>query len=110
MNSITQPITNSLRLTAGSHLAHVCRASCRKFLAQLRAAKSSILAEFRGRVEEHDHLLELALNEAEAMAWQSGFPQLLFPALAREKAQTVAQWHERQQFLRGESGSRTAAA
>ena len=83
-----------------STFGQACLVSCQKLLGQLEAAKARIQAEFRGSLDEHEHLLELALNEAEAMAWQTGYPQLLFPTLAAEKARDVAHWHERQQRLR----------
>jgi hypothetical protein len=76
-----------------------CVASCRKLLAQIADVKENIVSEFRGRVQEHQHVLELALNEAEALAWQTDFPQLLFPTLALEKASAVTGWHYRQQAL-----------
>src|SRR5687768_3912217 len=80
---------------------NACLASCRKILAQLQQTKSAILNEFRASLEAHEHLLHLALNEAEALAWQSGVPHLVFPALATEKAQSVAAWHARQRSVRG---------
>jgi hypothetical protein len=49
-------------------------------------------------------VLKLALNEAEALAWQTDFPHLFFPALAMEKAQATVAWHQRQRAVR-----RTAA-
>src|SRR5438045_3907346 len=76
-----------------------CMAQCRKLLGQLEDVKANIVAEFRGRLEQHQHLLELAMNEAEALAWQTEYPQLLFPTLATEKARAVAGWHARQQSL-----------
>jgi hypothetical protein len=67
------------------------------------------LAEVRARIEEefrlldHEsaHLLHLALNEAEALAWQTDFPQLLFPSLALEKVHNDTRWRTRQESLRG---------
>lgn len=73
--------------------------ACKTVLKGISKAKSAVLAEFRGRVQEHEHLLNLALNEAEALALESGFPQLIFPVLATEKAQAVAAWHSRQRSL-----------
>ena len=35
---------------------------------------------------DNNSILHLALNEAEALAWQNGFPELIFPTLALEKA------------------------
>lgn len=92
--------TNEANVAAKASFANLCLASCRKLLAQIGSVKSGVVAEFRGRLHEHEHLLELAVNEAEAVAWESGFPQLFFPTLAVEKARAVATWHERQQFLR----------
>ena len=77
-----------------------CVASCRKLLAQLEDVREQVVDEFRGRVAEHQRVLDLALNEAEALAWESGFPQLMFPVLATEKATAIAGWHVRQQSLR----------
>jgi len=80
-------------------LAHLCLNSCRKLLAEVERVKTVVQDEFRGQLQEHQHLLKLALNEAEALAWQTDFPHLVFPTLAVEKAQAVAQWHSRQRAL-----------
>jgi hypothetical protein len=87
------------RTAARPSLAQTCFNSCRKLLAQLESTKARILADFRGSLREHEHLLELAVNEAEARAWQAGFPHLLFPVLAEENARAAATWHARQQDL-----------
>jgi hypothetical protein len=76
-----------------------CLASCRKLLEQFESVKKQVVDEFRDQVEEHQHLLRLALNEAEALAWQTEYPELLFADLATEKAHAVADWHTRQQRL-----------
>jgi hypothetical protein len=73
---------------------------CRKFSAQIEKAKDAILDEFRNAFAAPERLLHLALNEAEALACQTGFPHLVFPTLAREKVQAVTTWHARQQLLR----------
>lgn len=77
-----------------------CMDSCRKILAQLQNVKAQVVAEFRGKLGGQQRLLELAVNEAEALAWQTDFPELLFPTLATEKAGEVTGWHLRQQSLR----------
>ena len=89
--------------------AEQCLSSCRKLLAQLQRAKDAIAAEFRGLLGTHQELLHLALNEAEALAWETGYPHLVFPALAEEKAQALASWHARQISLQ-RSFSRQALA
>jgi len=87
-------------ITASPSFAKACLASCQKLIAQIEKAKDTILAEFRETRETHEQLLRLALNEAEALAWQTEFPQLVFPTLAMEKAQAVAAWGARQQSIR----------
>ena len=87
-----------------------CVASCRKLLAQIENVRGQIVAEFRDRMDDHKHVLDLALNEAEALAWQTEFPQLFFPTLAVEKAHAVTGWHLRQQFLRQRTAPLLAAA
>ena len=84
--------------TTGS-LANLCLTSCRKLVAQIENTKDGILAQFRDKLETHEHLLRLALNEAEAIAWDTEFPHLVFPMLATEKAQTVATWLARQRSM-----------
>ena len=78
---------------------NVCLASCRILLAQIEKTKKAIFDEFRELFEAPEHLLHLALNEAEALAWQTDYPHFIFPALAAEKAQAIAAWHARQQSM-----------
>jgi hypothetical protein len=77
-----------------------CVQSCKKLLAGIEQAKNKIADEFRELVEANRKTFQLALNEAEALAWQTDYPQLLFPALAVEKVQAVATRRVRQQALR----------
>ena len=86
--SVTRSFTNA------------CKEYARKLAAQIEKAKSAILAEFHDTLSAHEQMLHLALNEAEALAWQTSVPQLVFPTLAREKAQAVAAWQQRQDALR----------
>jgi hypothetical protein len=95
---------------ANQSLVRVCIASCRKLIAQVQKAKRAILDEFRETGKAHEQLLQLALNEAEAVAWQTGFPHLVFPLLALEKAQAVAAWQTRQESIRRTSSTPALAA
>ena len=72
---------------------------CRKLRDEITGMKDAIINEFRETRAAHEHLVRLALNEAEALAWQSGVPQLVFPTLAMEKVQAVATWEARQRSL-----------
>ena len=86
-------------------VANVCIASGQKLSAQIERLKENLLAELRGTVDAPERLFRLALGEAEALAWQSGFPHLLFPALAMEKVQAVAGWKVRQQLHRPQNSA-----
>jgi hypothetical protein len=81
-------------------LAQRCLASCQKLIAQIEQTKDSLVAEFRQTLHEQDHLLRLALNEAEALAWQTDYPHLVFPTLAAEKVQALGTWVAKQRSLR----------
>jgi hypothetical protein len=78
---------------------NACSASCYRLLTKLDIAKSRILAEFQSRMGGQDRMLHLAMIEAEALAWQTEFPLLVFPTLAQEKAEAVVAWSNRQASL-----------
>ena len=80
-----------------------CAASCQKLINGIAQVRRSILTEVRSRIGLSDRMARLALNEAEALAWQTDYPHLLFPALALEKVQSAADWNRRQQNLRRDS-------
>src|SRR6476660_1233046 len=80
-------------------LANSCLTSCRKLVAQIEKTKDAILAQFRAKLEAHEHMIRLALNEAEAIAWETEYPHLVFPMLAMEKAHAVAAWLTRQRSI-----------
>ena len=92
--------TNNSETAPNRNLAEICLASCQKLIAQIKETKDRILTEFQDRYETHEQLLRLALNEAEALAWQTPYPQLVFPDLAVEKAQAVAAWSSHQRSIR----------
>ncbi|HEU5069750.1 MAG TPA: hypothetical protein VFV96_04960 [Verrucomicrobiae bacterium] len=94
----------------GRRFVGACLASCQKLVAQLQAAKDAVLAEFRETRDAQSRLLELALNEAEALAWETGYPHLFFPTLAHEKALAVSAWNSRQQGMLQPELSRRLAA
>ena len=87
-----------------------CVTSCRKVIGQIKKTKQAILTEFRSVLSTHEQLLRLALKEAEALAWQTDYPHLVFPVLATEKAQAVAAWQTRQRAMQGTFPARAFAA
>ncbi len=90
--------------------SRACLATCEELLNQIEQAREAVVAEFKETIQTHDRLLQLAMKEAEALAWQTDYPHLVFPMLAAEKAQSVAAWHQHQQAVwRGESRLALAA-
>ena len=95
MKSIASLILNRLQMKT-THLH-------RNTLEAISKARALVEREFSILLERQPRLLRLALNEAEAIAWQTGFPQLVFPSLALEKARVVATWESRQRTMRQET-------
>jgi|GEM_PF-1883940 len=63
--------------------------------------RSQLLEPLRSEMKfsSCEHRLRLALNEAEAVAWQTPFPHLVLPELVAEKISQLRVWCERQQAL-----------
>ncbi|MEO6035892.1 MAG: hypothetical protein ABIQ35_11605, partial [Verrucomicrobiota bacterium] len=58
-------------------------------------ARDSLIRQFTPKVDGDLRILALALNEAEALAWDTEFPHLLFPLLGEEKARASVAWNQR---------------
>jgi hypothetical protein len=67
--------------------------------AQIRHLRRTISETHRAGRKGASRLFQLALNEAEALAWQTGFPHLVFPVLAEEKIAELKRWESRQQSV-----------
>jgi hypothetical protein len=100
---------NDSPTTRRSSFLEACTSSCKKLLAGIQNIKAALLNEFRQTTFGQERLLQLALNEAEALAYETGFPLLTFPVLAREKVQAVAAWGRQQNRVRRESFERMVA-
>lgn len=90
---------NKQNLTTDKTLQGVCQNLCAKLVQQIGHAKNNLVAEFQDAFATQQQLLQLAIVEADALAWQTDYPHLLFPALATEKIQRVANWRTRQGYL-----------
>jgi hypothetical protein len=82
-----------------TNFGKACLNGCKRVLAQIRNAREVILVEARKTIRAQEQLLRLALNEAEALAWQTLYPQLVFPDLAMENIRGVAAWNDRQKAV-----------
>ena len=83
----------------GRSVADACARSCKQLVAQLSNARDAILGQFREFTPGREHTFELALNEAEALAWETNYPQLVFPDLAEEKLRGVTSWIAHQRLV-----------
>jgi len=72
----------------------------RNTIEAIAKARALVEREFSILLQREPRLLRQVLNEAEAIAWQTGFPQLVFPSLALEKARAAAIWENRQRTMR----------
>src|SRR5689334_22061512 len=79
-----------------------CLAYCRKLIAEIREARQRLTRQFQIAFAGQEKLLRLALNEAEALAFLTDYPHLVFPTLAVEKVQDAAAWKNRQQQIAGD--------
>ncbi len=86
----------------------ICSQTARQVLEAIPQIRSLIEREFARLHAQQPHIFRLTLNEAEALAWQTGFPQLVFPTLAAEKIRAVADWNKRQQVLRSQESPAAA--
>jgi len=72
-------------------------ASGRKLVLGIEQAKRNLAAEHNSELPER--LFRMALNEAERLAWETEYPQLVFPMLAEEKIQVFSTWYGHRGFL-----------
>jgi hypothetical protein len=77
----------------------VCLNGCRAIRERIQNVKDQIFRQHRELLKGQERLLRLALNEAEAIAWQTDYPFLVFPELAAEKAATTVTWQRRQKVI-----------
>lgn len=74
-------------------------AVCHEITRRLETVKQQVFAEYQPALGPNEQLLRLALVEADALARQTDYPELVFPLLAAEKARNAARWQFHQQFL-----------
>ena len=79
-----------------------CANYCRKLLSEIQKSKQNLLAKFHSAFAGQEQLLRLAVNEAEAVAFLTDYPHLVFPTLALEKVQGVANWRAHQKYVQHE--------
>jgi hypothetical protein len=72
-------------------------ASGQKLILGIEQAKRELAAEHKSQLPER--LFRVALNEAEALAWETEYPQLVFPVLAEEKIEAISAWYGHGGFL-----------
>ena len=105
LSSNTQPSQPTFSANRRRFLAVGSRC-CQRVLARLAAVKARVEREFGPTTAGNDQLLRAAVIEAEALAWQTPYPHLLFPVLAEEKAAEARKWavHQRAIWERSSPG------
>jgi hypothetical protein len=83
-----------------SYLAHACPSCYEAITSRIQQVRTSLLRRFQPQVTGDHRLVQLTLNEAEALAWQTGVPDLVFPTLAEEKLRRLRLWSARQRAIR----------
>ncbi len=91
--------TNENTNNAKQTFTNRCLQSCKVLFAEIEQAKNMIVDDFHETLDTHGNLFRLALNEAEALAWQTDYPHLVYPTLAMERVQAVVAWRRRQQSV-----------
>ncbi|MGZ4961299.1 MAG: hypothetical protein ACXWBP_07555 [Limisphaerales bacterium] len=106
MKTTYQPRTTASKT---GEFTKICVAACKKLLGRIEQAKANVFAEFSAALKGQEHMLQLAINEAEAIAWATEIPYLVFPTLAQEKATSVANWAAHQRHVRNDAQRRLFA-
>ena len=70
-------------------------ASGQKLVIGIKRVRQHLIARLKNQLELPQLLLQVALNEAEALAWETEYPQLVFPTLAEEKIAAISAWYGR---------------
>jgi hypothetical protein len=87
-NSVKHPVTN------------FCIACAKKLMAEVQRTKQELTAQFRRAFRGNERMLRLVLNEAEALAFLTEYPLLVFPTLALEKVEGAVAWQRHQMQVR----------
>ena len=94
-------VKNDGRDCSDSEFFRLCPGESPALSKYLAKARESLVHEF-ARIETDQRLLVLALNEAEALAWNTEYPHLFFPVLGEEKARASVAWNQRQRLIKRE--------
>jgi hypothetical protein len=89
-------IQTETKVSNGNTVTDFCVSCGRKLIAQIQNTKKELALRFRKSFYGNERMLRLVLNEAEALAFSTDYPQLLFPSLALEKVESAASWQRHQ--------------
>lgn len=95
----TNRIETNVEAKAEAPFTQFCLNQCRKLLGEIQSARTRLVNQFKNAFAGQEKLLRLAINEAEALAFLTDYPHLVFPALAMEKVQNAVEWRAHQSQL-----------
>lgn len=76
-------------------------ASGQRLVLGIERVKRNLVAQVQKTLDLPQRLVQVALNEAEGLAWETEYPQLVFPSLAEEKIEALSKWYGGGEALRG---------
>ncbi len=101
--------SEATRINSLRRLQDLCERCYQGVLRRLSLVKADVEREFSRGLAGYEKLLKSAMNEAEALAWQTPYPHLFFPVLAEEKAAAVQRWAAHQREVREREHAAVAA-
>ncbi len=101
----TVPQAEPRRLGTFRRIGESCLRCYQAAQGRLARVKAELEREFGRAMAGNEQMLRASVNEAEALAWQTPYPYLLFPVLAQEKASEALDWAVRQRQIRERSES-----
>lgn len=88
MNANNRVVSNVMKIVPDSWIE-----SGKRLILGIERVKRNLAEQAQNNLGLPQRLFQVALNEAEALAWETEYPQLLFPALAEEKIEAISAWY-----------------
>ncbi len=110
MNNNYKCLSVTPELISLRRLQSACGYCYQRVLGRLADIRATVEREFSRRMGGYEQLLKSAVNEAEALAWQTPYPHLLFPVLAEEKATAAQQWTAHQRAVQARRPAKVLSA
>jgi len=88
MNANNRAVRNVMKIVPEAWIE-----SGKKLILGIDQVKRNLVAQSQENLGLPQRLFQVALNEAETLAWETEYPQLIFPTLAEEKIKAISAWY-----------------